>query len=163
MKKILLLAAMAAAVFTAGSCQKEIAYLDGDTKVTFEVSTGDIATKAIADGTNISVLHWELYGADIRTAQAPYGEDTVVDTDGDKKFTVELTLVADQDYNIVFWAETEDGQAHYVTDDLRSVKIKSYTDETANDESRAAFFATYGFHTQNGQNLNETITLYRPF
>ena len=163
MKKILLLAAMAAAVFTAGSCQKEIAYLDGDTKVTFEVSTGDIATKAIADGTNISVLHWELYGADIRTAQAPYGEDTVVDTDGDKKFTVELTLVADQDYNIVFWAETEDGQAHYVTDDLRSVKIKDYTDETANDESRAAFFATYGFHTQNGQNLNETITLYRPF
>ena len=163
MKKILLLAAMAAAVFTAGSCQKEIAYLDGDTKVTFEVSTGDIATKAIADGTNISVLHWELYGADIRTAQAPYGEDTVVDTDGDKKFIVQLTLVADQDYNIVFWAETEDGQAHYVTDDLRSVKIKSYTDETANDESRAAFFATYGFHTQNGQNLNETITLYRPF
>ena len=163
MKKILLLAALAAAVFTVGSCQKEIAYLDGDTKVTFEVSTGDIATKAIADGTNISVLHWELYGADIRTAQAPYGEDTVVDTDGDKKFTVELTLVADQDYNIVFWAETEDGQAHYVTDDLRSVKIKDYTDETANDESRAAFFATYGFHTQNGQNLNETITLYRPF
>ena len=163
MKKILLLAALAAAVFTVGSCQKEIAYLDGDTKVTFEVSTGDIATKTIADGTNISVLHWELYGADIRTAQAPYGEDTVVDTDGDKKFTVELTLVADQDYNIVFWAETEDGQAHYVTDDLRSVKIKSYTDETANDESRAAFFATYGFHTQNGQNLNETITLYRPF
>ena len=163
MKKILLLAAMAAAVFTAGSCHKEIAYLDGDTKVTFEVSTGDIATKAIADGTNISVLHWELYGADIRTAQAPYGEDTVVDTDGDKTFTVELTLVADQDYNIVFWAETEDGQAHYVTDDLRSVKIKSYTDETANDESRAAFFATYAFHPQNGQSINETITLYRPF
>lgn len=163
MKKILLLAALAAAVFTAGSCQKEIAYLDGDTKVTFEVSTGDIATKAIADGTNISVLHWELYGADIRTAQAPYGEDTVVDTDGDKKFTVELTLVADQDYNIVFWAETEDGQAHYVTDDLRSVKIKSYSDETANDESRAAFFATYAFHPQNGQSINETITLYRPF
>ena len=163
MKKILLLAALAAAVFTVGSCQKEIAYLDGDTKVTFEVSTGDIATKAIADGTNISVLHWELYGADIRTAQAPYGEDTVVDTDGDKTFTVELTLVADQDYNIVFWAETEDGQAHYVTDDLRSVKIKSYTDETANDESRAAFFATYAFHPQNGQSINETITLYRPF
>ena len=60
MKKILLLAALAAAVFTVGSCQKEIAYLDGDTKVTFEVSTGDIATKTIADGTNISVIHWEL-------------------------------------------------------------------------------------------------------
>ena len=41
MKKILLLAAMAAAVFTAGSCQKEIAYLDGDTKVTItEVKQG---------------------------------------------------------------------------------------------------------------------------
>ena len=152
-------------MLTAGSCQREIEYLDGDTKVTFEVSTGDIATRAseIATAKNITVLHWELYGSDIRTAAAPYGEGTVTDTDGDKKFTVELRLVADQKYNIVFWAETEHGATHYETSDLRNVKIKTYADENANDESRAAFFAVHDFETQNGVNVNEEVTLYRPF
>ena len=152
-------------MLTAGSCQREIEYLDGDTKVTFEVSTGDIATRAseIATAKNITVLHWELYGSDIRTAAAPYGEGTVTDTDGDKHFTVNLRLVADQKYNIVFWAETEHGATHYETSDLRNVKIKTYADENANDESRAAFFAVHDFETQNGVNVNEEVTLYRPF
>ena len=150
-------------MLSAGSCQREIEYLGGDTAVTFEVSTGDIATRAIADASNITVLHWELYGSDIRTATAPYGEGTVTDTDGDKKFTVELRLVADQDYNIVFWAETEHGATHYETSDLRNVKIKTYGDENANDESRAAFFAIHDFQTENGVNVNEEVTLYRPF
>lgn len=152
-------------MLAAGSCQREIEYLDGDTKVTFEVSTGDIATRAseIATAKNITVLHWELYGSDIRTAAAPYGEGTVTDTDGDKHFTVNLRLVADQKYNIVFWAETEHGATHYETSDLRNVKIKTYADENANDESRAAFFAVHDFETQNGVNVNEEVTLYRPF
>ena len=150
-------------MLSAGSCQREIEYLEGDTKVTFEVSTGDLATRAIADASNITVLHWELYGSDIRTAESPFGEGTVTDTDGDKNFTVELRLVADQDYNIVFWAETEDGATHYDTQDLRSVKIKTYSDENANDESRAAFFGVHNFQTENGVSVNETVTLYRPF
>ena len=163
MKKILLFVSAVAMMLSAGSCQKEIEYLDGDTNVTFEVSTGDLTTKAIADASNITVLHWELYGSDIRTAAAPYGEGTVTDTDGDKHFTVNLRLVADQDYNIVFWAETEDGATHYETSDLRNVKIKTYSDESANDESRAAFFAVHNFQTENGVNENEEVTLYRPF
>ena len=163
MKKIFLYASAVVAMLAAGSCQKEIDYLEGDTNVTFEVSTGEIATKAIADASNIKVLHWELYGDDIRTADAPLGKNTVTDLDGDKKFKVELRLVADQNYNIVFWAETEDGSKHYVTSDLRKVQIKTYKDEKANDESRAAFFGTHSFHTENGVNVNETIVLYRPF
>ena len=163
MKKILLFASAVAMMLSAGSCQREIVHLEGDTQVTFEVSTGEIATKAIADASNITVLHWELYGSDIRTAAAPYGEGTVTDTDGDKNFTVNLRLVADQDYNIVFWAETEHGATHYETSDLRNVKIKTYGDENANDESRAAFFGTHHFHTENGVSVNEQVTLHRPF
>ena len=150
-------------MLAAGSCQKEVEFLEGDTMVKFEVSAGDVATKAIADASNITVLHWELYGTDIRTAAAPYGEGTVTDTDGDKNFTVELRLVADQDYNIVFWAETEHGATHYDTKDLRSVKINTYSDENANDESRAAFFGVHNFQTENGVSVNESVTLYRPF
>ena len=112
----------------AGSCQ-EIDYLDGNTGVKFQVTAGDVVTKAIADGTNIDVLYWELYGADIETAAAPFGEGKVEDTDGNKSFKLDLRLVADQDYKIVFWAETKHGATHYDTQDLRSVKIKTYSSE----------------------------------
>lgn len=165
MKKILLFASALAGLFLAGSCQKEtLEPMKGDTKVTFEVSAGDVATKAIADATNIDVLYWEIYNtADIETATTkPLGEGTVREKDGDKKFYVELLLLADQKYTIVFWAQV-DGKTHYDVSDLRSVKIDDYDDESANDESRAAFFATYSFSTENGVNIEEDITLYRPF
>lgn len=162
MKKLIYLTLGLVAVISAGSCQKEINYLEGETSVKFELTTGEIATKAIADGTNIDVLYWELYGADPATAATPLGEGIVRDSDGNKKFTVNLKLVADQDYNIVFWAQV-DGKQHYIVDDLRSVKINTYDDESANDETRAAFFAVRPFHTENGVAINETVILKRPF
>lgn len=159
MKKFSLFAA--AAMMLAVACHKqEIApAVDGDTMVTFTVSTGEVATRAIADGTNIDVLHWEIYGD---LGKDALGEGTVNDADGDRTFTVELSLVADQEYNIIFWAQV-DGQDHYVVDDLRNVSINTYDDELANDESRAAFFAVHNFTTTNGQSVNETVYLRRPF
>ena len=153
-----------AAMVLAGSCQQELnPVTDGDTTVTFTVSAGDIATKAIADGTNIDALHWEIYKtAELQSATQPLGENKITDNDGDKNFTVELKLLADQNYTIIFWAEV-DGEGHYVTTDLRNVKINDYTDEMANDESRAAFFAVYPFSTENGVAINETVELHRPF
>ena len=163
MKKLLFSAVALATVMLTGACQKEVDFLAGDTNVTFTVSTGEIATKAaIADGTNIDILYWELYGADPVNESGPLGEGEVRDSDGNKEFTVNLKLVADQDYNIVFWAQV-DGKTHYLVDDLRKVKINTYSDENANDETRAAFFAVYPFHTENGAKVNETVYLKRPF
>ena len=159
MKKFFLFAA--AMMMLAASCQRQglDPVADGDTQVTFTVSTGDVATKAIADGKNVDVLYWEIYGDLTKDA---LGEGVVRDADGDKTFTVNLRLLADQNYNIIFWAQV-DGENHYVVDDLRSVKINSYADEKANDETRAAFFALYPFSTQNGKKVEETVYLYRPF
>lgn len=163
MKKFYYLA-LAALMVLGASCQKQEigAALGGDTNVSFTVSTGELATKAIADGTNIDVLYWEIYGTDIEKATAPLGEGVVQDTDGNKEFTVNLKLVADQTYNIVFWAQV-DGNSHYNVTDLRHVKISSYVDEKANDETRAAFFRVYEFTTENGKKIDETVYLYRPF
>ena len=161
MKKILLFASALAGLFLAASCQQEMLSpaMGGDANVTFNVAAGDVATKAdIADGTNVDILYWEIYG-DIN--QAPLGEGSVNKTT-DKHFTVELKLVADQHYTIIFWAEVE-GKGHYVTDDLRKVAINTYADEKANDETRAAFFAVYSFDTENGESIKEDIYLYRPF
>lgn len=163
MKKLIFSAVALATVMLTGACQKEVDFLAGDTNVTFTVSTGEIATKAeIADGKNIDILYWELYGANPASEAGPLGEGEVRDSDGDKEFTLNLKLVADQDYNIVFWAQV-DGKNHYVVEDLRSVKIKTYSDEKANDETRAAFFAVYPFHTENGAQIKQTVYLKRPF
>ena len=159
MKKFFFFAA--AVIMMAAGCQKQELnpVTDGDTTVTFTVSTGEIATKAIADGTNIDVLYWEIY-QDLD--EKALGEGKVQDDDGNKEFTVELKLLADQEYNIVFWAQV-DGQNHYVVDDLRSVKINTYKDEMANDETRAAFFAVHNFSTENGVAIKEDVILRRPF
>lgn len=154
MKRFCLSVFAVASMLFAASCQQELnPVTDGDTTVTFTVSAGDVATRAIADGTNVDILHWEIYGTDIKTAAKPLGEGRVEDADGNKEFTVGLKLLADQEYNIVFWAEVKDA-GHYDTSDLRSVKIVSYSDENANDETRAAFFAVHNFETENGAAIN---------
>lgn len=154
-----------AAMVLAASCQKQELnpVTEGDTTVTFTVSAGDLATKAdIADGTNVNALHWEIYKTDDLDAENPLGEDTVIDNDGDKNFTVELKLLADQQYTIIFWAE-KNGAGHYITSDLRNVSINTSKKIYANDESRAAFFRVYEFETENGEAVKETVELYRPF
>lgn len=170
MKRFCLSVFAVASMLLAASCQQELnPVTDGDTTVTFTVNAGDVATRAdIADGTNIDALHWEIYKTDdVETAIQPLGEDTIIDNDGNKEFTVELKLLADQKYTIIFWAEV-DGAGHYDTGDLRNVGM-NYKQENganiidANDESRAAFFRVYPFETENGETINETIELYRPF
>lgn len=162
MKKFFYFAAAAVMMLTA-ACQREMleSPLQGDTKVTFTVSPAEAATKAdIADGTNVNILYWEIYGADL--TKEPLGEG-YVDTKADEKsFIVPLSLVADQEYNIIFWAEVKDA-GHYKTDDLRKVEIVDYTNEKANDETRAAFFRLYNFSTENGGVIEEDVYLYRPF
>lgn len=162
MKKLIYWVVGLAAVLSAGSCQKEINYLAGDTAVCFEVSAGDVVTKAIADGTNVNVLYWELYGADPANARGPLGEGIVREKNANGDFEVNLTLIADQTYNIIFWAQV-DGKDHYVVDDLRNVAINTYADELANDESRAAFYKVYSFATENGVAISGTVELTRPF
>ncbi len=163
-RKFISFAAMAALVLSAGSCQKEITagIDDGGAKVNFTLLTSD-QTKAIADASNIDILHWEIYPEDVENATKPLAKGTEKDTDGDGAFTLELSLILDQTYNFIFWAQVdrEEGKEHYDVSDLRRVGIKTYDDELANDESRAAFFAHETIHVSGS--IEETITLYRPF
>lgn len=142
------------------ACHKTETVKEDCAKVTFALVTGEADTKTIADGTNIDILYYEVYGRDAENMSAPYAEGSVEDKDGDGKFLLDLTLIIDQTYTFVFWAQVS-GQNHYITDDLRKVLIRSYDDENANDESRAAFYAVKKIHVS--KPLSEEITLYRPF
>lgn len=179
MKRLIYCAAALVTVLFAGSCNKELeTALGGDSHVTFTVSTGEVATKAdIADGTNVNALHWEIYLKSNRDiAEKSLGKGVVVLDEvynEDKTFTVNLNLVADQEYSIIFWAQkkyNEDGtNPYYDVTDLRKVKIDYAVDkdkfknvESVDDEDRAAFFAVHDFDTKNGP-VNETVELKRPF
>ena len=150
---------------SAGSCQKEITdgIDDGGAKVSLTLQTVDQQTRAIADASNIDILHWEIYPEDVLDAAKPLAKGSERDTDGDGVFTLDLSLILDQTYNFIFWAQVdpEEGKEHYDVSDLRRVGIRTYDDEKANDESRAAFFAHETIHVSGS--IEETITLYRPF
>jgi hypothetical protein len=163
-RKFISFAAMAALVVSAGSCQKEPAVVEEhDAKISFTLQTGD-QTKAIADATNIDILYYEVYPADVKNVARPLAEGSVRDDNGDGVFSLELSVIVDQTYNFIFWAQVdrEEGKEHYDVSDLRRVGIKTYEDELSNDESRAAFFAHKSLHID-GAELVETIILNRPF
>ena len=119
-------------------------------------------TKAIADASNIDILYWQVFDTDVETAAAPMAEGVVRDSDGDGRFTLDLSLILNQTYNFIFWAQDEQpaGAEHYDVTDLRRVSIVTYDDELANDETRAAFYAYEQLHITG--TLSHEVTLYRP-
>ena len=162
MKKLIYCAAALATLLFAGSCQRENLEPVGG-PVTFTVTApGDLDTRAYADGENVNEVHWAVY----KTYEAPNALDG---TDGplaqgvvpmaNKKASVELDLLQDQEYTILFWAQVKDA-GHYNIGDLREVSVV-YNPLYGNDESRAAFFVRHDFSTETQQNYD--VTLVRPF
>ncbi|MBO5815692.1 MAG: hypothetical protein J6R30_06215 [Bacteroidales bacterium] len=162
MKKLIYCAAALATLLFAGSCQRENLEPVGG-PVTFTVTApGDLDTRAYADGENVNEVHWAVY----KTYEAPNALDG---TDGplaqgvvpmaNKKASVELDLLQDQEYTILFWAQVKDA-GHYNIGDLREVSVV-YNPLYGNDESRAAFFVRHDFNTETQQNYD--VTLVRPF
>lgn len=172
MNKIISCAALICALVALVSCNKELeTALGGDTRAVFTVSAGDLATKAIADGKNINALHWEIYlTSNAETAPKSLGKGVELDGDGDKNFTVDLNLVSDQQYTILFWGQVSDLSRrddglndYYDVSNLRKVAINYHeSDVHVDDEDRAAFFAKHEFNTKNGP-VDEDVFLTRPF
>lgn len=160
MKNLFRLFAAAALLMMGAACQQEAmpeGVKRGETLVNFSVELpGDAVTKAIGDGTNVDILYYEVYNADMTTKLA-HGSTRLT---SEKIFDLQLTLVQDQTYNFLFWAQVSTGNYYTVTD-LRNVTV-NYNSAVGNDEARAAFFAAETFAV--GKNtLTETIYLKRPF
>ena len=118
MKKIFLIVSALAGLFLAASCQQEnLEPVAGGTTVTYTVEApGALQTKAIADGTNVDELIYEVWYGD----QKLYQNSTTMavdPADGRNKAKVTLDLVNDQTYTILFWAQVAEADA-YVTDEL---------------------------------------------
>ena len=148
----------------AASCQKEdFAVAEGDyAEVSFTASVPGVATKAIADGSSVTTLHYEVYtvGADGQPDQEVYDATTPVTA---PTTTVNVRLIKNKPYHVFFWAqaEKEGYTSPYNVNDLRAVQV-TYDNYSSNDELRDAFYAVVKNAKYAGTST-ETVTLTRPF
>ena len=166
MKKILLFASALAGLFLAGSCQREsLEPVQQGNTVTYTVTVPDaLATKGIGDNVaNVNTLHYEVY----RTAVA----ETVTFTDADRLLyhktatvtngtaRIELELVNDQNFTVLFWAQVGETNEAYDVTDLTNVTLKSPI--KANQVDYAAFSGV-DFIEGTDALTDKTIELTRP-
>ena len=166
MKKILLFASALAGLFLAASCQQEtLEPVQQGNTVTYTVTVPDaLATKGIGDNVaNVNTLHYEVY----RTAAAKEIEFSDVDnllyhktatvTNGTAK--IELELVNDQNFTVLFWAQVGETNEAYDVTDLTNVTLKSSVN--ANQVDYAAFSGV-DFVEGTDALTDKTIELTRP-
>ncbi len=162
MKKIFWIAAAVAGLFAAASCQKESANA-GEAVVTLSVEVpASLETKAIAKAENADIVYYEVWNADWSKQLFPVDNAALASEKVENKTaTVELTLVADQTYNFIFWAQNEACGA-YDVNELKKVKVNyDVISADGNNDVYDAYYAVKAL-TVTGP-INETITLYRPF
>lgn len=153
--------ALAAVAVIAGACAKESEQLAGPSNVTFEVSTPEIATKAIGDGMTATKLYYQVFDADGNAIEGlgVQNKDLV-----SGKTTVSYQLIKDQTYNFIFWAQTAEA-GYYIIDEaegLKKITADYATHKGANDENRDAFFAVEKGLKITGP-VSKTVKLTRPF
>ena len=150
---------------------------EGGNTVTFTVEAPSaLASKAlaagqvIADGTNVNEVHYAVYKPGTTGEYALENESAdplaqgVVPMDN-KVATITFDLLKNQDYVVIFWAQVKDA-GHYTLGDLRNIaynvtaNAEGVYEVDGNDETRAAFYRTYEFSTND--KFHE-VKLYRPF
>ena len=151
MKKYFLSIVALAGMLFATSCQESLVEPQVGGPTTFTVQVPDqMGTKADGDSYELFV---EVYSAD---GSASYhrieGQDMAVGT----ATTVTLNLVANQEYDIIFWAQKNANS--YGVDDLRTVQMNA---THHNSETGAAFYAV--LNNYNPTQGKKDVKLTRPF
>ena len=162
MKNMFKTLAAVAMIALAASCSKDAAEapaVNGDATVTFSVEMPGIASRATNDGTTATELYYAVYEA-----------GTVGKTDGQFLFqdkqainlstTVNLELVADQTYDIVFWAQAEGTHTPNLAN--KTIAMNYAAAVAGADETRDAFIGFVDNLEIKGS-ANETVYLKRPF
>lgn len=166
MKKYLVLLAAAALAFV--GCSKEVA--TGDATYSFEVSADQVATKAVIDndgaGVNVNRFVMEVYLVKNGNLQIFDRQVKAPTATSPAKTTFTLTLVKDQEYKVLFWADKANADLsdlYYDTADLRQVKVAG-VNFTINDDKLDAFSKAETItKDESTQGFTKSIKLTRPF
>ena len=160
MKKILLFASALAGLFLAGSCQRENLEPAAQGGVTYEISLPTGPQTKGEKGYDTYDLYYEVYKTvddkELAGLKQPLFEDMVIMTGN--THTLQLDLLNDQNYTILFWANKKDMNYFYLAD-LRQVGIR---DAASNNDDRDAFCGMDQLVQHDGAQ-SKTVELKRPF
>lgn len=165
MKKIFWIAAAAAGLIAAASCQKEPVNgpdVEGEEAVavlTISIPE-EIATKSYSDGKTATDLYYAVYDSQDQNKKFLFGTtEPLKFENGSLTKEVEIRLVKNYAYDIVFWAQAP-GAPYTFDMAAQTITVNNYTTK-ANDENRDAFYQVV-----EGYKIVSTPTkvdLYRPF
>ena len=151
MKKYFLSIVALAGMLFATSCQESLVEPQVGGPTTFTVQVPDqMGTKADGDSYKLFV---EVYSAD---GSASYHRIEAQDMAVGTATTVTLNLVANQEYDIIFWAQKNADS--YGVSDLSTVQMN---DDHHNSETGAAFYAV--LNNYNPTQGKKDVKLTRPF
>ena len=157
MKQVLRLAAAAALLVLAASCNKEVSVSEKEVPVTMNITLPEIGTKAIADGLKVNKVHCIVF----RNGNLiSHSDVTKTITMSGKQATYTTRLISGQTYKIAFWAEVADNA--YYTVDYASATVAASYGSAGNDENRDAFFNAMEFTVTDATSAL-SVTLKRPF
>lgn len=169
MKKFLLYASAVSAMMLAGSCQKEVLapVSEGEASVKFSIALPDgLQTKAMSKAESTDIVYYEIWNSDWTKQLYPVEQAGVQSAYASAvvngcKATIDLTLISDQTYNFIFWAQNEACGAYDVTE-LKNVGVNyDVIGAEGNQDKFDAFYAVETIRVEGP--INKTITLYRPF
>lgn len=159
MKKLFI--SMLAAITLFASCSEEdvVSQTTGQSVVSFKVTTPELVSRAIGDGTTAKNLYYAVYdgNSEIVSTISKTGTEAVTLTD--KEAEVKLPLLNGETYSILFWAQASDETMSTIDWQSKSITINP---QTSNKESYDAFSAYVEPFVVTGTQTKE-IKLYRPF
>ena len=157
MKRLFLLFSFVAALALTASCNKpEPQKFDNGITATFNVTLpGEMATKAISDGSQATELLFRVFDSENRLLS---DLNQTVQVSG-KKATVTAKLVRGTSYQFVFWAQ-KPGQ--YSIDGASLTIPANKLSTMMNNDAFDAFYAFKAFNPQDAD-FSAEVTLYRPF
>lgn len=153
MRKIFSVCAALAMCLAFTCCQKDNGTVECVTSFTLQLPA-DESTRAVSEGDNINIVHYEIWDSDFKKILASGSKQI---TGG--VLTTNFSLVKDQIYNFIFWAQDSDVEA-YSWENLKNIKV-DYTKFTANNKD--CYDAFYAPANVLADGKNKTIYLYRPF
>ena len=157
MKQVLRLAAAAAFLILAASCNKEATIAEKELPVTMNITLPELGTKAIADGQKVNKVHCIVFRNDRLISHTDVTK-TITMSAGRATYTTRL--ISGQTYKIAFWAEVA-GNTYYTVDYSTATVTVSYG-SAGNDEKRDAFFNAVEYTVTDATSALD-VTLKRPF
>ena len=145
------------------SCAKEdisSSLAGGEVEVTFTANLPELGTRAYGEAEQVNTLRYYVYDNNGTLLEGLSNTTTGVNIEVGKTTTVNLVLIKGMTYNILFWADSNNG---YYSIENGVVSLTNIDNINANDESRDAFYAAVKGFNPADANADTTIELYRPF